>query len=213
MKLDTPEMVARRSYDSSSRDRAAQERKDRCVAIFADMLDEGWYPDITLESVAEQAGVTVPTLLRYFGSKEGLLQSATELRAAQHSDERTAPPGNVPAIVAAVVSSYERFGDYGLRMLAQEDRIPVVRIHTDAGRQQHRQMLASGFAPFLDGLSPAEHTHMLDELVTALDLYVWKVLRRDRKRSAADVRQFMEMAVNAVIARRSPKGVPAGDMS
>jgi len=210
MKAD-PIPSARRGYDSSARDRATQERKERCIALFAEKLATDWYRDITLEWIAEEAGITVPTLLRYFGSKEGLLEQATAWQAAMHVTMRTAPSGDISANIAGIVESYEQLGDYSLRMLAQEERFEVIRIYTDTGRQGHRQLVETGFAPFLANLGPDERTHMLDELVTALDLYVWKVLRRDRGRSAADVCDFMEMAVNAIIARRSRPAFDQGD--
>jgi len=82
---------------------------------------------------------------------------------------RTAPSGDIRANIAGIVESYERLGDYSLRMLAQEERFEVIRVYTDTGRQGHRQMVEAGFVPFLANLGPEERTHMLDELVTALD--------------------------------------------
>lgn len=202
MKTNRPRTARKRSYDTTARAQAAQERAERCVELFADMLRNDWYRDITLERVAEEAGITVPTVLRYFGSKEGLLRAAADAHGERYMTERKAAPvGDVPAIVRSVVEGYERRGDFTIRMLVQEERIAALQEYTERGRREHRKAVRYAFAPYLEGLGPAARARMLDELTTALDVYVWKVLRRDRKRSPADVRGFMETAVNAILAK------------
>ena len=43
-----------------------------------DRLMTQWYDQITLDAVAEDAGVTVQTILRRFDGKDGLLANAVE---------------------------------------------------------------------------------------------------------------------------------------
>ena len=58
---------------------------------------EQWYDEITLDRVADEAGVTVQTIVRRFGGKAGLLDKAIHamVRTAQ---ERT-PPGDPERLV------------------------------------------------------------------------------------------------------------------
>ena len=115
-------------------------------------------------------------------------------------DERRAvPSGDVVAIVDGIVNDYEASGDMVLRVLAQEDRLPALKELADYGRTQHRQWLSQSFSPQLAGKSPEEAEWMLDGLMGALDLYVWKILRKDRGRSPPETARIMRSLVQGIL--------------
>lgn len=189
----------KRRYRQTARARAAEETATRILEAFAARLRADWFDQITLGQVARDAGVTVPTIIRRFGSKEGLLEAAWERMAKQIRRRRTVHAGDPAAAVRAVVRDYEVVGDLVARSLAQEDRYPAIRSANDKGHAHHRAWVEACFAPWLAGLDRAEQRRRLDALVAATDLYLWKLVRRDMGRSRAHVQALMLDLVEGII--------------
>ena len=62
---------------------------------------------ITLDGVADRAGVSVQTVLRHYSSREGLFDAVEAFASQVVSEERTAPSGGVDAAVSALFNHYE----------------------------------------------------------------------------------------------------------
>ncbi len=178
---------------------AAEQTAERIMAALEERLRNDWYDQITLEELAEAAGVSVLTVLRRFGSKDGLLEATWRRMGENFMLRRAVAPGDARGAVRAVVREYELYGDLVTRALAQEHRFPVFKPANDTGRRGHRDWIEGSFAPYLKGLSPAQRRHRIDGLVTALDLYVWQLVRRDMGRSAAQVEKVMLDLVAGVL--------------
>ena len=154
--------------------------------------------DISLIDVAEEAQVSVQTVLRHFGSRDGLLEAALQWATDDVEQERRVEPGDVTAAVRAVVDHYELRGDGVLLLLAQEGSEALAARVTTHGRAVHRRWVTDTFGPLLArGVGREE---ALDLLVVATDVYTWKLLRRDRRLSLARTRARMEALVRAVLA-------------
>ena len=69
-------------------------------------------------------------------------------------------------------------GDDVLRLLAAEDRYPLLHRLVDEGRRQHAQLVANAFAPDLDGLDGSARATRAALLETVTDVYTWALLRR-----------------------------------
>jgi AcrR family transcriptional regulator len=189
----------KRPYNQTARAEAAEATAARILAVFTERLNSGWYDDIRLDQLAAEAGVTVPTILRRFGNKEGLLLAVWQSLETETDTRRITEAGNVVAVVNAVVNDYEAVGDLILRVLSQEDRLPALKEFTDYGRGKHRAWIMEAFAPQLAAMKPARRALATDGLLAALDLYVWKVLRRDRNLSPPEVARVMRQFVNGVL--------------
>lgn len=180
MKVDGSEGQEKRPYRMRARAEAAEETRRRILEAVISLHMERYYDQISLEAVAERAGVTVQTVLRRFGSKERLIDAATEVARGRVIRQRgEAPVGDVAGAVENLVDHYEEWGDSTLRLLAQEDRVPAFRRATDAGRSMHREWVERTFAPLLDGRSGEARERLLAELIAVCDVYFWKILRRD----------------------------------
>jgi AcrR family transcriptional regulator len=140
--------------------------------------------DVPLEEVAGRAGVSVQTVIRRFGGKDGLLAAAAEREAERVRQQRDqAPVGDLPGTVRNLVDHYEELGTAVLRLLAQEDRSPVLRALADQGRAYHAGWCERVFVPALEGLGGARRARRLAQLVAVTDVLTWKLLRRDRRLS------------------------------
>jgi AcrR family transcriptional regulator len=161
---------------------------------------EGWFDEITLEKVAAAAGVTVQTVVRRFGGKEGLLEAAAEEMGRQIRGRRATAPGDVERMVKHLVADYEQTGDAVVRLLALEPRHPFMKVLLDYGRREHRRWVTEGLSEALEGASGAARERAVDELVIVTDVYTWKLLRRDMGRSVAATQATMAGMVRGVIA-------------
>jgi AcrR family transcriptional regulator len=197
---------AARSYRQSARAQASEETARRVVEAFAGFVADRWFKDITLEEVAQRAGVTVRTVIRRFGSKDGLLAAFMERVAPQVREQRATLPGDVEGAVDRVLAVYEEIGDNVIRTLAQEPLHPELGPLLKMGRTEHRDITAATFAKWLQPLSPNEKRCLLDALVIATDVYVWKLLRRDMGRTGAETRLVMLGLVNGVLTRGRAQG-------
>ena len=155
--------------------------------------------EVTLEQVADRAGVSVQTVLRHFGSRDGLFDAAMEAARGEVMAERWAPAGDARAAVRAVVDHYEARGEFAMVMLGQEGADERVRRLTADGRAAHRQWTQECFAPQLAVLGPQERAVVTDLLVVATDVYTWALLRRDRGLSRDHTEARMLRLVDAVL--------------
>jgi AcrR family transcriptional regulator len=186
--------AAKRTYNLGRRAEAAEATGERILDAFGERMGSDWFEDIRLDDVARDAGVTVQTVLRRFGSKDLLLEAVCE-RMGERVRMRRAAPVELDAMVDAVIADYEESGDLIMRMLSQEDRHPAVKRMTDIGREGHRAWVAEACAAWLNPDTPDQ----LDALVVATDLYVWKLIRRDMKRPVANLRTLMRRMVRTAL--------------
>src|SRR4051794_40087628 len=126
-----------RSYQQSARAQATEATGRRISEAFLALLLKHWFDEITLDQVAADATVTVQTVVRRFGGKEGLLSSAAETLANQINSRRAAAPGEIDQLVANLNSDYEKTGDAVIRLLALEPRHPALKRVLDLGRGEH----------------------------------------------------------------------------
>jgi len=191
--------TATRSYHQSVRAESTEATGRRIAEAFHARLMKQWFDEITLDQVAEDAEVTVQTVVRRFGGKQGLLESAVAIIAEQVRAQRAAPPGDLPRIVDNLIGDYERTGDAVIRMLALEQRHPALEPFLNLGRKEHRQWVSEAFADQLRSLDAPARQRTLDQLVIITDVYTWQLLRRDMKRSARETAVTLKNLIQALI--------------
>jgi AcrR family transcriptional regulator len=134
----------------------------------------------TLEGIARAAGVTVQTVIRHFGGRDGVFEAAVEREMGRVKDERDPAAVSTPdEAVRQLVAHYERTGDHVVRLLAEEHRSPTVSSLAAYGREWHRSWCGQAFATTLSALRGGSRRRRLAQLVAVCDVYTWKLLRRD----------------------------------
>jgi AcrR family transcriptional regulator len=178
--------AGQRPYKQVARAEAQQRTRDALLDVANEEFSKDGLSKVSLESVAAKAGVTKQTVLRHFGSKDGLIEAAIGRLSEMVRKERArAPIGGVPGAVHNLIEHYERYGDVVMRVLAEEHRIPLVRKMTDNDRTLHREWVAQTFEPQLASLNEEAHERRVAQLVAVCDVYIWKLLRRDMKLNVA----------------------------
>jgi AcrR family transcriptional regulator len=191
-------MEDKRDYVMRARAAAVEETRRRILGAVRDLGLETESMEIVLADVADRAGVTVRTVLRHFGSRDGVFAAALDFVAGEVERER-GTPGDVAGAVAALIDEYEGIGDWMITMLGREGADPNVRRMTDRGRAMHRGWVRDVFGPVLP--RDRHEDEAVDLLVVATDLYTWKLLRRDRGLGRPEVEQRMRALVDAVLGR------------
>jgi AcrR family transcriptional regulator len=187
----------KRPYRMRARAEAAAETERSIFSATRRLVAERPFAQVTLDDIASQAGVTVQTVIRRYGSKDGLIRAVAD---AVHSEVREqrfeAPVGDIGGAVSNLVEHYEQTGDETFRLLCQEEQVPVLGEVLETGRAMHRDWVARAFAPWLDPLRGAERTRRAAQLVAVCDLFTWKLLRRDlglgRRQTEHAIREMLE---------------------
>jgi AcrR family transcriptional regulator len=187
-------MKTARTYSMELRAAAAEATRARIRAAAGELFLERWYDDVTLATIAERAGVSTQTVINHFGGKEQLAAAAHGFVGERIQSRRYAPePGDIPALLEAVVDDYETTGDGIVRLLALEEKVPSLQPLLAKGREGHRGWVETMFgAP-----------ELLPELVVATDVYTWKLLRRDQGLGRDETLAAMLGIVQALLERRT----------
>jgi AcrR family transcriptional regulator len=167
-----------RDYNQTKRAEAT-ERSRRAILTAAQELFrvEGRF-ELPLDEVGERAGCSERTVIRHFGSKEGLLAAAMADAEQGVMESREARPGDAAGSIRGLVGHYEEDGDLVLRWLSLADRYPLVRKVIESGRQLHEAWVEEVFEADLEALSRSERRVRKAVLASLTDVHIWALLRR-----------------------------------
>lgn len=170
-------MNAQRTYTMRARARSTAETRERILSAGMALWGERLTLSIGLADVAERAQVTVRTVLRHFGSRDGLFEALADFAREIVVAERQAPVGEVSAAARIIVDHYELRGDVVLRMLEEANADERIAAFAARGRLLHREWVRTVFAPQLE--QSDDPAVLEDLLAVATDVYTWKLMRRD----------------------------------
>ena len=189
-----------RPYRMWARARAAEETRVRILDAATALHRERFYDEITLQEIAERAGVSLQTVIRRFGSKEGLVRAVSDHVAPEIEAARGAvSPGDLEGVVKALIPHYEADGDATVRLLSLEERIPAVREALQRGRDFHRSWVARTFATSLPKPRDSDYPRRLALFIAATDVLTWKILRRDQGLSEVETARAMREMLERLV--------------
>jgi len=166
------ETTAHRPYRQRRRAEAAEANTERILRAANELFEERAWEQITFAAVAERAGVGTQTIIRRFGTKDGLARAVTAWLTPQIAALRDVPVGAPPAEVAAALERhYERWGESTDRTLRQQDASPALAEAAAGGRAAHREWVERVF--------PEASPDTIGRLIGICGVELWLVLRRD----------------------------------
>ena len=191
--------MATRAYNKVAR----AETEERTRAAIQDAAEAAFFDSsfdqVTLADVARRAGTTKQTLLRHFGSKEGLAETcfarATERIAAQRM---AAPTDDIEGAVENLLDHYEEVGGKALAMAGMPAG-PIVADMLARAKQFHYDWVEHAFGRWLDRAAPRERRRLHDALIALCDVQAWAILAHDRERPRAEVRDTLVFAIRRLI--------------
>ena len=192
---------ATRPYQMRARAEAAERRVGRILDAAIELWRERWYDEITLDELSERSGVSPSTIMRRFGSKEGILSAviASDRLGAVRGRDRIAS-GDVEGALRELLTHYEHVGDAVIRNIALEDRIPAVGQSVSRGRGIHRDFCARVFSPWLPRRRGRAYDRRLAQFIVACDIYTWKLFRRDYGLNRAETAQAIRELLDRLMA-------------
>jgi AcrR family transcriptional regulator len=170
--------MATRTYTQTRRADATEQTRRAILDAAQALFRKEHQIDPPLELVAARAGCSTRSVIRHFGSKEGLIEAAIADGVATIAAARRAEAGDVAGAIRKLVDHYEEMGDDVVRWLASAERYPLARRVTETGTRMHREWVDAVFAPDLEPLAPAARSARRAALATVTDVYVWQLLRR-----------------------------------
>jgi AcrR family transcriptional regulator len=197
-------MKSTRTYVMTARAESVAQTRERILRAAIGLTGRRPLAAVSLADIADDAGVSVQTVLRQFGSRDGVIDAGTEFALSEVTEELHAPHADLPAAIAVIVDHHEARGDMAILLLGQEADDPHAARITTRGRAMHRSWVESVFTPLLGDLTRSEREEMIDMLVVVTDVYTWKILRRDRKLSRKLVEHRMRRLAEIVLSDWMP---------
>jgi len=152
--------------------------RERILHSARDLYLSQPYDQVTIRDIARAGGVSVPTVLLHFGSKDRLLEELVAISGPLEDARRETTPGDPGEAARVIARRYEETGAAVLRMLALEQRFPALARAMDEGRKRHRGWVERTFSAALAARpAGAARQRLTAELVAAYDIYTWHVLR------------------------------------
>lgn len=187
-----------RAYRLGQRAAARTDRRQRVLEATGEVLWEQGFDATTLQAVADRAGLSLKSLVRYFGTKDALLRACMKQAVRDEEAQRDVPVGDVDAIARTLADRYEKVGDWHVRNSHVEFRHPLLAEWMAAARRSHRDWLARAFAPWLDVGEPLREQRVM-ALFCATELRSWWAVRHafghDVKTATAVMKGILEALV------------------
>jgi AcrR family transcriptional regulator len=191
--------MIKRPYTMRARAESARATYERILKAAEALFLERWYDEVTLEQVAERADVSKQTVLRRFGSKEGLFAAvADELSHRNEASRAKVPPGDLERLAATLCAEYERTGLTAIRLSAMEERFPSLHDLLETGRARRREWLERTVPSLIPPRSSKDHKRRLAILMDITSPQTWKVLRHDQRLSRKDTERAIHELLLAV---------------
>jgi len=170
-----------RSYDQTLRKAAAEEACRRIVEAAAALHAEHGGLATSHAMIAERAGVSIPTVYKYFPTRNDLIPACTGLVAsraplaldARIFEGRPQIPDRVRTLARALFRLHEYFAPWLLRSDADAAALPALRAFLDGGRRARLDLLRLALTP--PGVRPPSKSLLLLAHVL-LEYPSWKTL-------------------------------------
>jgi AcrR family transcriptional regulator len=189
-----------RKYEMGVRAKAAETTSEEIIRVVGELWMKYSIHEITLQMVAQNTGVTVMTILRKFGSKEGLFEAAIRTDTVGIQDVRKeSQAGNISQAISILMKEYEYAGPAVIRTLAVENDLPVAAKILKKGRELHKEWCQRIFAQYLPESNDKEYEIMLGAFYAATDVYKWKLLRIDLGYSKEETVKIFIKTVRGII--------------
>jgi AcrR family transcriptional regulator len=190
-----------RPYKKVARAESQQRTKEALLDAADEELYAGRWQKTSLETLAARAGVTKQTLLRHFGSKDGLLAKALVRGYSEVHDQRWSTPRNdVESAVDNLLDHYEAWGSRSLRIAAWlEEGPPLLAKLSKMARQVHYDWVEYVFGSRLARLDAQILERRRTALIALCDVQTWWLLVNDLGLKRAEIRATLIDMIDGVL--------------
>lgn len=182
-----------------ARAKAVDDTRRRIIVAATELFALRPFDLVSFADVAKRSGIGIATVVRQFETKEQLFAAAAAAgRQVLETRAHSMPVGNPAAAIKSAIDGYELFGDVIVRLLAQEDRVPMIRKVLAHGKKEHHAWVARVFGGVLSGRRGRARRVRFAQLMAATDVLFWKLLRRDLELTRRETERAMLEVVEAL---------------
>jgi AcrR family transcriptional regulator len=195
-------MESSRTYTKVARAEAEQQTRAALIAAADEAFLSGPWEQASLESIAQSAGVSKQTLLRHFGSKDGLLEHTLRRAIPEvHKQRFSAPTDDVAGAVDNLLDHYEERGGRAMRSTNLDVGGPLAEL-AQLSRQLHYDWIDHAFGRWLAPVPSPERTRLRAALIAICDVQSWWILAHDLGLSRAEVRATLILCIRRLLGDR-----------
>jgi AcrR family transcriptional regulator len=196
--------TAERPYHSQLREQQAQGTRERILEATLRLM-AGGLASLSIPAVAREAGVSVPTIYRHFGTKGALMSALYPYFARRTGLDGVPDPTSVEDLRDWIRAYYERFDLDDLARAAQASPIvDEVRKVTMRSRVGRIRKLADSVEPRLRKVDRDRITRLLVVLTSSSAMRIWRDLLGASVEDAAD---DIDWVLRAAITAAASKGM------
>jgi len=187
-----------RSYRSALREQQSEATRERILEATTRVIAKG-LAEVTVPAVAREAGVSVPTVYRHFGTKRDLLAALQPHLQRRVGIDRIAQPESIEGLrgtLESLIGAMDGIDDVARAALASPAGEEVRRIHAP-NRFRLGRTIVDGIAPQLPEADRDRVARVLLVLTSSAALRMW---RDQLGRSVEQTAEEIDRAVRALIA-------------
>jgi AcrR family transcriptional regulator len=194
--------TSRRPYRQVARAQARERTREALADAAAEEFYEGRWQQTSLDALSARVGTTKQTLLRHFGSKDGLLLQALARAGAQVLDQRwSAPRGDIRGAVENLLDHYEVWGERSLRIGAWQSGPPALAKLSKLARQVHYEWVEYVFEPWLAQVPEPARARRRAALIALSDVHTWWLLSHDLGLARTQLCATLTDAIEGVVGK------------
>jgi AcrR family transcriptional regulator len=187
----------------TTRATAAAQTAEKILVATKHLFAQNVIAEITLADIAKHSGVTVQTIVRRFGDKDGVFAEAISRLGTEILSQRgRVISDDLDGLLANLVEHYETHGRLVLKMLAEELTTPAIQPALVFGRRYHRRWCETVFAASLEPLAGADKERRCAQLIAICDVRTWEALRirsgLSRQQTQAALCEMLEPLITEV---------------
>jgi AcrR family transcriptional regulator len=194
-----------RRYRSELRAQQAEDTRGRILEATLSVMARG-VASVSIPAVAREAGVSIPTVYRHFGTKRDLLAAVFPHVVRRAGLDELVPPRSIDELGRGVRALFERIdsaGDLARAAAASPAAEEVRRVDMPARLEMSRR-LADSIVPKLTPGDRDRIARLLTILISASALRVWRDHLGSTVEEAANDIEWVISAAIAASTRREP---------
>ncbi|MCM2354012.1 MAG: TetR/AcrR family transcriptional regulator [Pseudobdellovibrio sp.] len=185
-----------RKYDNSSRLEKSNGNRQKIIENYVDLLVEKRGEEISLEELAERAGLSTRTLFRFFGDKKSL---TTELETYLETYV-TSVAGNLQ------IMTVEDFAEFAFQVFDKYESLILAYLYTNFGqlsrvvfRRKFNSLLMEKIRAQIPQVQTKEEQHRIYLIITLINANLWSDLRNVYNQTGAEMGKSMKWAVGTLL--------------
>lgn len=192
-----PKPSRKRSYDNSRRREAAKRTREQILEAMVELLADPAAADFSVAAIAKRAGVSEPTVYRYFPNREALMEGFD--KCWEKTAGSVAIPDDPDGLAEAPPVLFAYYDQHEAIIRAARTRAAANGLDV-SGRGRRDARITHAFAPLVAHLAPADAKAVASLFRYLLNSLAWHTLTGELGVESAAAGRAVSWATKALIA-------------